>query len=184
MEEINPITVFFKETQNFVAELDTNDSQTIQWHVDASFAVHNDFKSHTGITMTLRKGTITSVSTKQKANARSSTESELIGIDDGVAKILWTKLFIQCQGFFVKLNLAHRDNTSSLKLEENEKSSSGKRTRHFNIKYFYVTDLVKRKEITLRYSPTEDMIADYMTKPLVGAKFTFFRNKILNLRSS
>ena len=175
---------FLKETQNDVAELEADDSQTIQWHVDASFAVHNDFKSHTGITMTLGKGTITSVSTKQKANARSSTESELIGIDDGVAKILCTKLFIQCQGFYVKLNLAHRDNTSSLKLEENRKSSSGKRTRHFNIKYFYVTDLVKIKEITLRYCPTEEMIADYMTKPLVGSKFTFFCNKILNLRSS
>ena len=55
--------------------------------------------------------------------------------------------------------------------------------RYFNMKYFYVTDLVKRKEITLRYCPTEEVIADYMTKPLVGAKFKFFRNKILNLRS-
>ena len=44
---------FLKETQNDVAELEADDSQTIQWHVDASFAVHNDFKSHTGITMTL-----------------------------------------------------------------------------------------------------------------------------------
>ena len=81
--------------------MEADDSQTIQWHVDASFAVHNDFRSHTGITMTLGKGTITSVSTKQKANARSSTGSELIGIDDCVAKILWTKLFIQCQGFLL-----------------------------------------------------------------------------------
>ena len=174
---------FLKATQNDVAELEADDSQTIQWHVDALFAVHNDFKSHTEITTTLGKGTITSVSTKQKANARSLIESELIDIDDGVVKILWTKLFIQCQGFFVKLNLVHRDNT--LKLEENEKSSSGKCTRHFNITYFYVTDLVKRKEITLRYCPTKkEVLADYMTKPLVGAKFKLFRNKILNLRSS
>ena len=108
---------FLKATQNDVAELEADDSQTIQWHVYALFAVHNDFKSHTEITTTLGKGTITSVSTKQKANARSLIESELIDIDDGVVKILWTKLFIQCQGFFVKLNLVHRDNT--LKLEKN-----------------------------------------------------------------
>ena len=92
---------FLKETQNDVAELEVDDSQTIQWYVDASFAVHNDLKSHTGITMTLWKVTITSVSTKQKNNAKSSTGSELIGIEDGVAKILWTKLFIQCQGFLL-----------------------------------------------------------------------------------
>ena len=88
LEEINPITDFFKETQNNVAELDANDSQTIQWHVDASFSVHNYFKSHTGITTTLGKGTITSVSTKQKSNARGTTQPEFINIDDGVAKIL------------------------------------------------------------------------------------------------
>ena len=92
---------FLKETQNDVAELEVDDSQTIQWHVDASFAVHNDFKSHTGITMTLWKGTITSISTKQKANARSLIESELIDIDDGVVKILWTKLLYSVKDFLL-----------------------------------------------------------------------------------
>ena len=98
---LSRLLFFLKETQNDVAELDANDSQTIQWHVDASFSVHNYFKSHTGITTTLGKGTITSVSTKQKANARGLIESELIDIDDGVVKILLPKLLIQCQGFLL-----------------------------------------------------------------------------------
>jgi hypothetical protein len=57
----------------------------------------------------------------------------------------------------------------------------GKRTRHFDIKYFYVTDLVGRKEVTIEYCPTDEMIADYMTKPLVGSKFKLFRDLIMNL---
>ena len=69
-----------------------------------------------------------------------------------------------------------------MKLEANGKSSSGKHTRHFNIKYFYVTDLVKRGEAILEYCPTDKMTGDYMTKPLVGAKFTFFRNQIMNFQ--
>ena len=93
------------------------------------------------------------------------------------------KYMIEAQGFNIE-NIAHRDNTSTMKLEENGKSSSGKRTRHFNIKYFYVTDLVKRKEIILKYCPTDKMIADYMTKPLVGAKFHFFRSIIMNFPES
>jgi hypothetical protein len=56
-------------------------------------------------------------------------------------------------------------------LEENGKASSGKCTCHFHIKYFYITDLINRNQITIEYCPTEDMIADYMTKPLVGTKF-------------
>ena len=56
----------------------------------------------------------------------------------------------------------------------------GKRTRHFNFKYFYITDLIQRGEIQIEYCPTDAMIADYLTKPLVGAKFTYLRNKIMN----
>eukprot|EP00978_Attheya_sp_CCMP212_P001665 scaffold3444_cov50-Attheya_sp.AAC.1 len=172
---------FLKATQDEVATLEADDTQMMQWHIDAAFAVHGDFKSHTGATLTLGKGTMTSISCKQKINTRSSTESELVGLDDVIAKMLWTKLMIEAQGFKVK-NIAHRDNTSSMKLEANGKSSSGKCTRHFNIRYFCVTDLVKRGEVILEYCPTDKMIGDYMTKPLVGAKFKFFRNQIMNFQ--
>ena len=62
----------------------------------------------------------------------------------------------------------------------NGKASSGKRTRHFDIKFFYFTDLMKRGEIQVEYCPTDEMIADYFTKPLVGSKYNEFRNKIMN----
>jgi hypothetical protein len=99
-----------------------------------------------------------------EVNTRSSTEAELVGFDDVVSKILWSKLFIEAQDFEVKANIVYRDNTSSMRLEENGKASSGKHTRHFHIKFFYITDLINRNEIHIKYCPTEDMIADYMTK--------------------
>jgi len=114
-------------------------------------------------------------------NTRSSTESELVGVDDLVSKVIWTKRFIEAQGFKVAMNIIYRDNTrSSMKLEQNGKASCGKRTRHFDIKWFYITDLIKRKEITIKYCPTDEMVSDYMTKPLVGAKFDGFRKQIVN----
>ena len=73
-----------------------------------------------------------------------------------------------------------RDNLSSMKLETNGKASSGKRTRHFDIKYFYITDLIERKEVGFKYCPTDEMIADYMTKTLSGAKFHKFCKLIMN----
>jgi hypothetical protein len=127
------------------------------------------------------KGAIISDSLKQKVNSRSSTESEIVGVDDEIHKVVWAKRFVEYQGFKVKLNIIYQDNTSSMKLEQNGKESSGKRTRHFDIKIFYVTDLVSRDEVQIIYCPTGDMIGDYMTKPLVGSKFKRFRDLIMNL---
>jgi hypothetical protein len=124
---------------------------------------------------------IVSDSTKQKVNSRSSTEAELIGVDDRISKIIWTKRFIEYQGFKVKLNIIYQDNTSTMKLENNGKSTSGKQTCHFDIKYFYVTNLIGRDEVEVIYYPTDDMLADYMTKPLTGSKFHYFRDFIMNL---
>ena len=69
----------------------------------------------------------------------------------------------------------------NIKTGMNGKLSSGKRTRHFDIKLFYITDLISRDEVEVRYCPTNDMIADYISKPLVGAKFEKFRDLIMNL---
>ena len=68
----------------------------IKWYIDASFAVHPDFKSHTGAVMTMGTGAIQSMSRKQKLNTRSSTEAELIGVNDAITMVLWTKLFMDC----------------------------------------------------------------------------------------
>ena len=131
--------------------------------------------------MTLGQGAITAISTKQKINTRSSTEAELVSTDDIIAKVIWTKRFIEAQGYNVDENIIHRDNQSTMKLEQNGKASSGKRTRHFNIKFFYITDLIQHQEVSIKYCPTDQMIADYMTKPLTGQKFHSFRKIIMNL---
>ena len=172
---------FLKATQKEILTLEADDRQTLVWYIDAAYAVHDDMKSHTGSNFTLGKGMITSDSTKQKVNARSSTEAELIGVDDKVSKVIWTKKFIEAQGFQVKTNIVYQDNTSTIKMEENGKSSTGRRTRHYDIKLFYITDLVGRGEIEIEYCPTGDMLADYMSKPVVGTKLKKFRDLIMNL---
>ena len=120
-------------------------------------------------------------STKQKVNTRSSTESELVGVDDFTSKILWTKKFLEQQGYEGNETIVYQDNMSTIKLLENGRSSCGKRTRHLDIKYFFLTDLIKRKEVDLQYCPTEKMTADYMTKPLTGRKFAEFRAALMNI---
>ena len=60
----------------------------------------------------------------------------------------------------------YQDNKSAILLEENGIASSSKRTRHINIRFFFITDRIKSGELKVEYCPTEDMIDDFRTKPL------------------
>jgi hypothetical protein len=66
------------------------------------------------------------------------------------------------------MNIINHENKSAMKMELNGKASSGKRTRHFDIKYYYITDVIKRKLVQIKYCPTSEMIADYIAKPFAG----------------
>jgi hypothetical protein len=172
---------YLRATINLPLTLEADDLQMVHWWVDASFAVHPDMKSHTGATMTLGKGAIFSKSTRQRLNTKSSTEAELVGVDDAMPQILWTRYFLQAQGYLVKDSKLYQDNQSTMLLAKNGKKSSGKRTRHINIRYFFVSDRVKSKEVSIDYCPTGDMIADFFTKPLQGSGFRKFRDGIMNV---
>jgi hypothetical protein len=66
-------------------------------------------------------------------------------------------------------------------LERNGRGSSSKRARHINVRYFFVSDRIKSGEMNVEYCPTGEMVADFFTKALQGAKFTKFRNLIMNV---
>ena len=150
-----------------------------KWYPDAAFAVHSDFKSHTGAVLTLGKGAVNTISAKQKLNTRSSTEAELVGADDTVTQALWTKNFLSEQGYTSETTI-YQDNTSAILLEKKGTESSSKRTRHINIRYYFIKDCIDKKHLTVKYCPTDDMIGDYPSKPLQGKKFKKHRKTIMN----
>jgi hypothetical protein len=99
----------------------------------------------------------------------------LISFDDIVSKVLWTRLFLKEQGYTVSENVIYQDNQAAMKLEIYGKSSLGKTTQHFDIKFFFMNNLIKQKHVKVEYCPSDKMIADYMTKPLIGKKFNDLR---------
>ena len=70
---------------------------------------------------------------KQKLNTKSLTECELVGVDDMMPIVLWTCYFLLEHGYGIVENMLLRDNKSSILLEQNGKTLSGKRIRHNNI---------------------------------------------------
>lgn len=83
------------------------------------------------------------------------------------------------QGYKMKPAIIYQDNKSTIQLMNNGRSNSEK-TRHVNIRYFFLTDRIKMKEIEIEYKSTKEMLADVLTKPLQGEQFRTLRNLLLN----
>jgi hypothetical protein len=92
--------------------------------------------------MTMGTGFSLDKSTKHKLNTCSSTESEIVAVEDLIPQILWVRLFMKAQRFPLSDNILYQDNKSAMLLEMKGRASSSKRTRHIEIRYYYVADQV------------------------------------------
>jgi hypothetical protein len=172
---------YLRVTKTLPLILSASSTGILKWWVDGSFAVHPEMRGHTGGGLSLGRGFPIVTSTKQKLNTRSSTKTELVGVDDCMPAICWTRYFLQAQGYQVHENIVFQDNRSAILLERNGKASSSKRTKHINIRYYFVTDRINKQELTAEWCPTGDMIANFMTKPTQGALFRKFRDQIMGV---
>ena len=129
--------------------------------------------------MTLGRGAVMLLSRKQKVNTRSSTETELVGVDDAIGSVLWSLYFMQAQGLDMRCARIYQDNNSAILLEVNGRQSSTKRTKHIKTKYFFVKDKIDQGEIEIRKRDTADMWSDTNTKPKQGSGFRKDRAMIM-----
>jgi hypothetical protein len=132
-KKLTRVMRYLRSTVNMPLTLESENVNIIKWWADASYAVHPDMRSHTGSTMSLGRGVIYGTSTRQKLNTKSSTEAELVGVNDVMPQVLWTRYFLEAQGFKVSDSIIYQDNQSAILLEKNGRASSSKRTRHVNI---------------------------------------------------
>ena len=179
--KLRHVIEYLRVTRDLPLILGADGSGVLSWYVDASFAVHPDMRGHTGGAMTMGRGYPLDTSTKHKLNSRNSTESEIIAVDNLIPQILWTRLFMKAQGIEVRDNILYQDNKSAVLLETNGRASSSKRTKHINIRYYYVADRVAKGDLRIVWCPTDKMIADFLTKPLQGKAFVEFRNLLMGV---
>ena len=178
-EKLSRLLRYINGTKDLGICLEAGAGITILAYVDASFAVHGDMKSHTGGVISLGKGPVFVRSSKQRLTSKSSTEAELIGVSDMLPQIIWTREFLQQQGYECKPAKIFQDNQSTIVLANKGFSTSDK-TRHIGIRYYFVKDRIDGGEVEVEYLATEDMVADIMTKPLQGSLFRKLRNVLMN----
>ena len=114
-------------------------------------------------------------------STESRTTQGLTSFTSGYhSTLIWTRQFLEGQGYNIGPAKIYEDNTSAIKLAENGRSNSS-RTRHIAIRFFFISDRINSKEIVVEYMKTQDMIADILTKPMQGALFRRLRSLLLNI---
>lgn len=102
--------------------------------------------------------------------ALSSTEAELIAITEATKEAVWIhQLLNEIEQRINTPIIIYEDNQSCMKLIENVNASN--RTKHIDVRHFFIRDYIEKKIIGCKYCPTEEMVADIMTKPLNKIKF-------------
>ena len=85
-------------------------------------------------------------SRNNKLNINSLPEEKLVGVDDVPTQVIWIRYFLKEQGYMIHDDIIYQYNQSAIKLDNNGKQSSSKRTRYINIRYYFITDRIMKQE--------------------------------------
>lgn len=179
--KLKRVLEFLNGTVDDVLTLSAESLDELLNFVDVSFAVHSDMRSHTGGGASFGRGIFMNMSRKQRMNTSSTTESEVVGVSDYLPNTIWILRFLEAQGYKIKTSIMYQDNTAAIQLEKHGKKSSSRRTRNFDIRFFNVRDKLRNNNIEVVYCPTEEMVADFFTKPLQASLFRLLRRIVMGM---
>jgi len=179
--KLTRLLYYINETKSQKMSFKKCGSMVPEVSVDTSHGTHSDRKGHTGIIARLENSTIYASSNKQKLVTRSSFECELVGLGNATQWIKWWRNFLIHQRMIREDHCMQvwQDNKSTI-LAAIQGRSNSRRTKHIDIRYFEVKELVEEKKIKINYMPTDQMTSDFMTKPLQGGAFMRIRGTIMN----
>ncbi|KAL3524965.1 hypothetical protein ACH5RR_013337 [Cinchona calisaya] len=141
---------------------------------DADFAgCQIDRKSTSGMCYFLRNCLVSWFSKKQNYISLSTAEADYIAAGNCCAQLLWVKHTLKDFGVFFDCVPILCDNTSAINLTKTPVMYS--KTKHIDVKYHFIRDLVCKKEIRADFVPTSDQLADIFTKILALDRFELLR---------
>lgn len=145
--------------------------------VDSDYAGDaNDRKSTTGFFLKINTNTVFWNSKKQSVVALSSTEAEYVALTSCATECLFLghllSDLILNDVYPIRI---YEDNQSTIKTAHTYET---KRSKHIDVKYHFIKDLVSSKKIEVEYISTENQVADILTKALCVNKFISFRDAL------
>ncbi|CAK9829675.1 Retrovirus-related Pol polyprotein from transposon TNT 1-94 [Anthophora retusa] len=145
-------------------------------YTDADYAGCTDTrKSTSGFIFLLNGGAVSWSSQKQRVVALSTTEAEYIAVATGTKEAIWLRRMISELGYKSDKVAMYVDNQSAIKLTGNPEYH--KRTKHIDVRFHFVRDVVESGEIDVAYVKTNEKLADIFTKPLTKQRFNYLVSK-------
>jgi len=171
------IVRYIKGTINYGVKFHKSQKFRLNGFSDSDWGGAPDMKSTSGFCFNLGSGAFSWYSKKQDIVAQSTAEAEFIAATAAVNQALWLRK-IMCD-----LNMEQKegtevfiDNQAAISIANNPVFHA--KTKHFNIKLFFLRDVQKHGDVKLLYCKSDEQVADIFTKPLSLGKFEFFREKL------
>jgi hypothetical protein len=151
-------------------------------YVDASYAIHDDRKSHFGTCMFIGdfSASVATKSRKAKCMAISSTEAEYLALCEGAKLVAWARQLLSELGYPQPgPTVVYEDNQATIKMVNNGNDKG--RTKHIDVRFHYIREMIEQGQIKMEYKRTEDMVADILTKASEKSVFDKLRPVLLGL---
>jgi Reverse transcriptase (RNA-dependent DNA polymerase) len=173
---------------------------------DASYGVHHDGKSHSGVCVgfkgcnSIDDSYFIFSSRKQSIVTTSSCEAELVCANKGASYLVWAaQLF---EGFrlspaasniyrnadstpyaheVIEMPVLHQDNNSTIHLIAKGRGNFDN-TKHIRVRYYFIRDLVLNGELLVQWKSTVDMVADLLSKGAAFGVFNYLLPKLIGKR--
>jgi hypothetical protein len=170
---------YLRHTYNYGLMITNDKSKSTQLtcYSDADYAGDSDdSKSTSGFCVFLNGNLILWKSKKQITVSRSSCESEYISLSAAVSETIsinnsLSEIFDKT---YKPIITVHVDNQAAIKIATDNGPIA--RLRHIRVSHHFVRELIDQNNITIKYCPTNEMIADYLTKKLPKPAFERCRN--------
>jgi len=176
---LKSLMYYVRSTAHYALRYGPGGAVNLTGYSDADYAADvTDRKSTLGIIFMLGNGPVSWASQKQRSVATSTTEAEYMSVSKGAKQGMWMAQLLRDLGYVKYLG----PNPFRVELKEDNKSTIHQvknahlndRSKHIDIAYHHVRDLQRKGRINISYVPSEDMIADGLTKPLQTVLFERF----------
>ena len=173
---INRVLRYLRGTIDYGLSYSDSGNNDLVGFSDADWAGDLDTRRSTsGYTFHVGTALVSWSSRKQATVARSSTEAEYVALSSATQEAIWLRRLMSDISFQeFPPTLINEDNQGAIELSKNAKHHE--RTKHIDIAHHFVRERVSSNEITVGYCPTQDMVADVMTKAVPRVKFEKFRS--------
>lgn len=175
---VQKILRYLKGTVDFgITFKDSGSPFKLLGFTDADYAgCLNTRKSRSGFVFMFNGAPISWSSQRQSVVSLSTAESEYIALSHGAKEAIWLRQFLKELNINCNYVEIFVDNQAAIKLASN--SEHHKRSKHIDVRYHFIRDIVNKKQIALEYVSSKDQLADIFTKPLAKAQFCYLREKL------